>query len=44
MFEKGIFHQPFSPEDIHHRNGIVQHPQGNIFRGKGGKDRSLGWR
>jgi len=43
MAEKRVFKEPFLfPENIHYRYGIVKHPQGNIFRGDGGKDRGLG--
>ena len=42
MAEKGIFRQPFLfPEDVHHRDRIVKHPQGDIFSREGGKDGGL---
>ena len=43
MIEERIFdHSLFFPVDIHHRNGVVKHAQGDVFGRESGKDRSLG--
>jgi hypothetical protein len=42
MFEEGILQVSLLfPEDVHHRDRIVEHAQGDVFCGNGGKNGGL---